>query len=270
MLIAGHPVYHPPDTVQPFGKVTGPGMQRDAPQLFQREVDTADDRPFPVRCQVRAVLPEVVAENLQRVSGAEEQPDTFSEGRFPEVGRAPADDVETVGVHELQQRVTVRENVPQCPHQCPPADSAAAHVDGFFRGKWFVGCHICLQFTVLLVFLRHVSVWKKVVFSFCRYRPPPGYPPDSPACVISCRHTSFPTVASLSGPPPLPTGRRRSSWKSPGVPPSSPREESPDGAPFPWIAFRVLFPRGRTPSCSGTAPPTPGGRIPFLRCPAGS
>lgn len=54
-------------------------MQRDAPQLFQREVDTADDRPFPVRCQVRAVLPEVVAENPQRVSGAEEQPDTFSE-----------------------------------------------------------------------------------------------------------------------------------------------------------------------------------------------
>ena len=107
MLIAGHPVYHPPDTVQPFGKVTGPGMQRDAPQLFQREVDTADDRPFPVRCQVRAVLPEVVAENPQRVSGAEEQPDTFSEGRFPEVGRAPADDVEAVGVHELPQRVTV-------------------------------------------------------------------------------------------------------------------------------------------------------------------
>ena len=126
MLIAGHPVYHPPDTVQPFGKVTGPGMQRDAPQLFQREVDTADDRPFPVRCQVRAVLPEVVAENPQRVSGAEEQPDTFSEGRFPEVGRAPADDVEAVGVHELPQRVTVREDVPQCPHQCPSADSAAA------------------------------------------------------------------------------------------------------------------------------------------------
>ena len=88
----------------------------------------------------------------------------------------------------------------------PVADSAAAHVDGLFRGKWFVGCHICLQFTVLLVFLRHVSVWKRVVFSFCRYRPPPGYPPDSPACVISCRHTLFPTVAFLSGLPPLPTG----------------------------------------------------------------
>ena len=63
MLIAGHPVYHPSDTIQPFGKVTRSGMQWDAPQLFQREVDTADDRPFPVRCQVRAVLPEVVAEN---------------------------------------------------------------------------------------------------------------------------------------------------------------------------------------------------------------
>jgi hypothetical protein len=101
MLIAGHPVYHPSDTVQPFGKVTRPGMQRDAPQLFQREVDTADDRPFPVRCQVRAVLPEVVAENPQRVSGAEEQPDTFSGCRFLEIGRAPADDVEAVSVHEL-------------------------------------------------------------------------------------------------------------------------------------------------------------------------
>lgn len=63
MLIAGHPVYHPSDTIQPFGKVTRSGMQWDAPQLFQREVDTADDRPFPVRCQVRAVLPEVVAKN---------------------------------------------------------------------------------------------------------------------------------------------------------------------------------------------------------------
>ena len=164
----------------------------------------------------------------------------------------------------------VRENVPQCPHQCPPADSAAAHVDGLFRGECFVGCHICLQFTVLLVFLRHVSVWKKVVFSFCRYRIPRGYPPDSPACVISCRHTSFLTVASLFGLPPLLTGRRRSSWKSPGFPPSSPREESPDGAPFPWIAFRVLFPRGRTPSCSGTVPPASGVLILFLRCPAGS
>lgn len=70
MLIAGHPVYHPPDTVQPFGKVTGPGMQRDAPQLFQREVDTADDRPFPVRCQVRAVLPD---ETPQETAGGLEQ-----------------------------------------------------------------------------------------------------------------------------------------------------------------------------------------------------
>ena len=47
--------------------------------------------------------------------------------------------------------------------------------------------------------------------------------------------------------PSLANRRRRSSWKSPGAPPSSPRGESPDGAPFPWIAFRVLFPRSELP-----------------------